>query len=117
MQRKIPWGRILRILFYLLLFLGFALLPYQAAADGIFRCPSTFLGLQCPGCGVTRAMTLLMKGRIPEAWQLNPIFTGFLFPAFTLTALQDLFVTLTGGKRSFAEYLLRMDFDGPGGAR
>lgn len=106
MQRKILAFRIFRIVFYFALLLFFALLPYEAAADGIFRCPSAVIGFQCPGCGVTRAMTLLMHGRFAEAWDMNAVFCAVLFPGFLLTAGQDVFITLTGKKQSFLEYLL-----------
>lgn len=106
MQKKKVYFRILRILFYLLLLLAFALIPYGAVEGGFFRCPSTLVGLQCPGCGVTRAMSLLMHGDLAGAWEMNAVFCGILFPGFLLVALQDLIVTVTGREKSFAEYLL-----------
>lgn len=105
MQRKTTWFRIGRMVFYVLLIVFFVLLPYSAAADGLFICPSAAMGFQCPGCGVTRAMTLLMKGRPAEAWAMNSVFCSVLFPGFALVALQDIFVTVTGRKLSFLEYM------------
>ena len=109
MQKKKRWLRIGRIAFYAALLLFFALLPYDAAAHGFYVCPSTYFGLQCPGCGVTRAMTLLMKFRIAEAWEMNQIFTAFLFPAFLLVAGQDTAYILLKKKYSFVEHLLWLD--------
>ncbi len=114
MQRKTRF-RLLRIALYLVLFLAFALWPYEGVAGGFFRCPSTLVGLQCPGCGVTRAMSLVMHGRISEAFGMNQIFTLILFPAFVLTAAQDVFITVTGKKCSFLEYLLGLNGSEIGG--
>lgn len=94
------------MIFYLSVLLFFALIPYEAVEQGWFHCPSTWVGLQCPGCGVTRAMTLLMHGHFAEAWTMNPVFCSVLFPGFLLTAGQDVFVTLTKKKTSFLEYIL-----------
>ncbi len=109
MQKKTITFRIFRILCYLALFLFFALLPYEAATGGILRCPSTLIGFQCPGCGVTRAMTLLMHGRLSEAWEMNQVFCAVLFPGFLAVAAQDVFITVTGKKRSFLEYVLDLN--------
>lgn len=36
-------------------------------------CPSMlFLGLPCPGCGITRALCLLLTGHPVEAFRMNP---------------------------------------------
>lgn len=37
-------------------------------------CPTqTYLGLQCPGCGSTRAMHQLLHGNLRAAFALNPV--------------------------------------------
>ena len=37
-------------------------------------CPSyKFLGLQCPGCGLTRAGSALVHGHLLEAFRFNPL--------------------------------------------
>ncbi len=114
MQRKTRF-RILRIALVLLIFLAFALWPFEWVEGGIFRCPSTLVGLQCPGCGVTRAFSLVMHGRFAEAFGMNQIFTLILFPAFVLTAVQDIVVTVTKKECSFLEYLLGMNGSEIGG--
>ncbi len=108
MQRKRLGFRIFRILFYLGVLLFFALLPYEVAQEGFFVCPSTLVGWQCPGCGVTRGMTLIMHGQLSAAWQLNPVFCGGLFPGFLLTAMQDTAVILQRKDRSFLEYVFEV---------
>lgn len=110
MQGKQARFRVARMVFYLLLLLFFALLPYEAVAEGFFRCPSTLVGLQCPGCGVTRAMTLLMKGRLAEAFELNSVFSALLFPLFLVGMGQDVFVILTKRPLSVFEYFWRLLF-------
>ena len=104
MQRKQVFFRILRAVFYGALLLFFALMPYDGVANGLFRCPSAMVGLQCPGCGATRAFSLLMHGQFFQAWEMNAVFCGIIFPAFLLVAVQDLYVTVTGKKESFLEY-------------
>ena len=31
-----------------------------------------WLGLECPGCGLTRSLIAIMHGRLAEAWRFNP---------------------------------------------
>ena len=115
MQKNTQRNRWLRLIFYFLILLFFALLPYEAAADGIFLCPSAALGFQCPGCGVTRAVTLLMKGRFAEAFELNAVFCTVLFPAALGIMGQDVFITLTKRPLSLLEYALGWNGSTPGG--
>jgi hypothetical protein len=38
------------------------------------RCPVyALLHIQCPGCGITRALAALLSGRIHEAFHLDPL--------------------------------------------
>ena len=106
MQGKTVLFRWIRMGCYAILFLTFFFLPYEAVADGWFRCPSTWVGLQCPGCGVTRAFSLLLHGDLAAAWQMNPVFCAVIYPAFWATAGQDIAVTLLKRRCSFLEYLL-----------
>lgn len=43
-------------------------------------------GLDCPGCGGTRAMHQLLHGRFTEAFALNPILFLFLIPVAVCAA-------------------------------
>jgi len=48
------------------------------------RCPIyTYLHLQCPGCGTTRALAALLHGHFAEALHLNPL-TVLLLPLLML---------------------------------
>ena len=52
-----------------------------AAAIFIFEPPCLFLsltGLQCPGCGSTRALKHLLRGELREAWRMNALFVAML---------------------------------------
>jgi hypothetical protein len=43
------------------------------------RCPvHDLLGLQCPGCGATRAIAAALRGHFAEALHLNPLVTLLL---------------------------------------
>jgi hypothetical protein len=42
-------------------------------------CPiREFLGIDCPGCGATRALAALLRGHVAEALRLNPLFVLLL---------------------------------------
>jgi hypothetical protein len=51
------------------------------------RCPiHELLHLQCPGCGATRAVAALLRGRLGEAMHLNALVT-LLLPVATAYAI------------------------------
>lgn len=42
-------------------------------------CPMVLLtGLPCPGCGVTRALLLVLQLRFVEAWNMHPLIYGWM---------------------------------------
>lgn len=41
---------------------------------------STFFHIRCPGCGITTAATLILQGRLADAWHTNPL----AFPAIVI---------------------------------
>lgn len=50
----------------------------------IVRCPfRTFLGVRCPGCGMTHALVALLRGDIRRAMRFNP-FVLVLVPLLAL---------------------------------
>jgi len=109
MQRKISTARRVRLLFYAGILLFFLLLPREAVENGPVRCPAAFWGRQCPFCGITRAMTCLMKGDFSGAYAYHSVFTAVLFPLFLFFAGQDCFVIFRRRPLSLVEYLWRGD--------
>lgn len=104
-KRKIP--RRIRLLFYGLFPIFFALYPTSLAENGLFRCPSSLVGLSCPACGVTRALAALFKGQFAEAVGHNALFVTVLLPLLFLIALQDTVTILRKGETSLLEFLWR----------
>jgi hypothetical protein len=50
------------------------LLPYNFFDEGPPLCFSRILfGLECMGCGTSRAMMRILHGRFVEAWAFNPL--------------------------------------------
>ena len=57
---------------------------YYAAVHLIFGqfCPMMIvLHLPCPGCGMTRALVMVLTGRLKEAWELQPLIYGWILLA------------------------------------
>ncbi len=47
--------------------------------DGFTICPfARATGHACPGCGMTRALSALLHGRVPDAWSYHPLAGLFL---------------------------------------
>jgi Protein of unknown function (DUF2752) len=55
----------------------FALLRFPPGENRFYPvCPVyQFLHVQCPGCGATRALAALLRGRLHEALELNALIT------------------------------------------
>ncbi len=72
-----------RFFFALTLPLSALLLGVYEALDGeSLRCPFYSLtGLYCPGCGSGRAVRALLRGRVFEAFGLNPLLFLLGIPA------------------------------------
>ena len=72
--------------FWSLLIAGVAyLFVFEPGKSGFFPpCPFRFLtGLQCPGCGSTRALHQILHGNFEAAFMLNPLLTlGIPFMLF-----------------------------------
>jgi Protein of unknown function (DUF2752) len=67
-----------------------ALLLYQPARASLYpACPiHEYFGLDCPGCGATRALAALFHGHILEALRLNALFV-LLLPAALAGAFES----------------------------
>jgi hypothetical protein len=92
-------GRALLVSLVVLL-LGFAV--YQLREDGgAGWMPGCFFrritGLECPGCGMTRATHAVLHGRFAEAFRLNPVGV-VLFPLAMLGLALELFAWVRGKK-------------------
>lgn len=60
-------------------------------------CPSReLLGLPCPGCGLTRSVLLILRGRFAESWQLQPF--GYAWLALAVVFILDRYVFETRQK-------------------
>ena len=54
-------------------------------------CPSReLLGLPCPGCGLTRSILLIFRGRFAESWLLQPF--GYAWLALAVVFVLDRYV-------------------------
>jgi hypothetical protein len=68
-----------------------ATLLFDPPGHAIFypACPiHQYLGILCPGCGATRALAALLRGRFVEALRLNPLFV-LLLPALLALAIES----------------------------
>lgn len=54
----------------------------------------TLLGIPCPGCRVTRALTAIVDGRLAAAWSLNP--SAFAVMLFFIASLAFAVAEVTG---------------------
>lgn len=74
----------LRLLFWVLVPIVLLVLPKTFFNEGIPLCPSmVFLGMECPGCGLTRACMHLIHFDFEEAFAFNMLsFVVFPILAF-----------------------------------
>lgn len=66
-----------------------ALLLYPPTRSSFYLpCPiREFLGIDCPGCGATRALAALLRGHLAEALRLNALFV-LLLPVALVGAIE-----------------------------
>lgn len=55
-----------------IIIIGLAVLAWILVSPGCILREIT--GLPCPGCGMTRALLLLLHGDLMGAWQMHPLF-------------------------------------------
>lgn len=82
-----------RNLFFAIGLIGVAALAlwwFDPAETHLPLCAFHFLtGLDCPGCGATRATHELLHGRFGAAWRYNPLWVVVL-PVFVYAAISEL---------------------------
>jgi|ERR1700752_744359 len=84
---------------WLLLFLGSVyVFVFEPGKTGFFpSCPFKFFtGLNCPGCGSTRALHQLLHGHVEAAFLLNPLFVIAL-PFMAFAFLKHNAIVFRGG--------------------
>lgn len=70
----------IKLTLFLILPIAFYLIPTEGIYHGHSICPIKMIfGVECPGCGMTRAVFSLMYGRIMEAVDFNK-FVLLIFP-------------------------------------
>ena len=77
-------------LFTAAILIGAALLLWPPTQGRFYpACPvHEYLGLLCPGCGATRALSALLRGRFTEALRQNALFV-LLLPALLALAIES----------------------------
>ena len=67
----------------LLIFSAVAAAIFALAVFGIYRCPlDHMLGIPCPMCGITRALSALLKGDIYGAFYYHPLWPAAVLAVF-----------------------------------
>ena len=96
-------------------------LTYLLAVPNQYKIPCAFnyaTGLQCPGCGLTRASMAILRGDIQAAYNFNqlvffvPIFLGALYLANRSKHAKPLRLALViiGAIATLGFFLLRNNF-------
>ncbi|WP_194775620.1 DUF2752 domain-containing protein [Pararhodonellum marinum] len=77
----------LELIFWISALISISLIdPYQS--DHFTLCPLDQLGFHwCPGCGLGRAMSLMLKGDFAASWSLHPL-AGFAFVVITFRIIE-----------------------------
>jgi hypothetical protein len=77
-------------LFVATVLMGAALLLWPPMQGRFYpTCPiHQYFGILCPGCGATRALSALLRGRFMEALRLNSLFV-LLLPALLVLAMES----------------------------
>ena len=87
--------------------LALALLLALARQWQLVRCPwAALLGLPCPGCGLTRAAGLLLRGDLRGAVQLHPL-SPLLVPLVAAALLDAVLEPLSPAQPAAARARLR----------
>lgn len=94
----------IRIIFYILSLISMLLLKYTDAIHWTCYINEMF-GVNCPMCGVTRALEAIMDFNFSLAIERNAYVTLVLFPIFTILFIDDV-ISIILKKKSFVEIIL-----------
>jgi len=91
-SKSVSTARMIQLVAIFVIAVSFILRP--DLLSGIELCAFHALtGLQCPGCGMTRAFCAISHGQFADAWKLNPV--SFYFYTLTILGLvYPLFVNI-----------------------
>lgn len=93
-----------RIIFYILSAISMLILRFTDTIHWTCFIKENF-GINCPMCGVTRALEAIMSFNISLAIERNAYVTLVLFPIFTILFIDDV-ISMILKKRSFVEIIL-----------
>ncbi len=96
--------RYVRIIFYILAFISMLILRYTNIIQWTCFINENF-GVNCPMCGVTRALRAIVNFNIPLALERNAYVTLVLFPIFMILFIDDV-ISMVLKKKSFVEIIL-----------
>lgn len=101
---------VIRIALCIALLVTFAFVPVASIANTSFCLIYHLTGAICPGCGSSRALNNIMHLDFERAMVYNPVLTLFIFPAFIIMLVNDIYcLTFRLVKKtvrySFIEYL------------
>ncbi len=110
LMKKLNIIAAVRIFVILLGLTAFALIEPQSIENTSFCMLYRLTGAVCPGCGSSRALNNLLHLNFQRALAFNPVLTLFVFPAFAVMLINDIYVFITRlikkqKKYSFIEYL------------
>lgn len=94
----------IRIIFYVVSAISMLILKYTDMIHWTCFINENF-GVNCPMCGVTRALKAIMNLNILHAIEINAYVTLVLFPIFTILFIDDV-MSIILKKKSFVEIIL-----------
>ena len=83
--------RISRLIFYIALFLTFAIIPTSHFLNHTICAVKTITGYDCPTCGVTRSFSSIMHFKFIDAFHYNNAFLLIIFPISLIIILNDIY--------------------------
>ena len=94
----------IRVIFYIVSTISMLILKFTDIIHWKCFIKENF-GINCPMCGVTRALESIMNLNIIHAIEVNAYVTLILFPIFTILFIDDV-ISMILKKKSFIEIIL-----------